>query len=981
MKVFLARQTPKKILLSLLFIVSLVVLLSQMSGNHSLSLLSDDLYSPDKVVSNGKVTVIADEAGTTVHILNEKEDLIKRELLFGTSNDEIFEETYSMIIIGNKLYMEGIKYKEGTLDISEEKIVEYSLKGDYIRTVYSKQYTSNRPTSPRIIQMFEKNGRLEYVETSNNTLYIMDMSSLKPVIIDSVQIPYEVNRCFVAGDKFLLRDNTLGYYIYDTTAKTLKSADDSAFTKVLTEHYGLSDLAFAKMFRHNNTSLVYDISGVQNKDGQFEKIYGISTMHDGVLTYSKPEGKLSTIRDISVTLSVKLSRILFWAAALVMIGFAVLFLIRIIKALKRARFLRVPVLLLCLSLFICGFYTWNMASDYLEDCDTTLNAQADNIAAVIQEDCPDVLKIESTDEFNKYISKKENRDKIADFTRSMDRYYDIFGTESMYGSFVGVVHGNGISALYVSNYKYETGLTSYALSDIINNQSMVQSILTTESVREKSAVMTNSDRSISVVINSYCYMDLLIKKMIDEGSWIFLTMMVIFSIIFIFYRIGKAFVEDRSVLKRLQAPTRSDQIKTRLPIAAFIANTAETSQSIVWLFIAKDLYGGDEATSDSTVSIVLIAINAGIFIGMSGGAILKKRFRERSIGITGLALSVFAYAFTIGAILLDSFWLFVIGNFITGIAMYGFICRAIMNTIAYTVDNKEDSTTLVKRTQQSYLGSTIVGIAIGGFITQYLGNSTLYVISGVLVLVLAIVMIPMFSNQKVSEIVQESTDEDSYAKGGKNALGLLKRPVFITFVLCSMLPFALLSQYSSYQYPIYASSIGLEPMFISNISVITQSIIFVFFAFIMNRFKWSGPRASIIRLIFVSGLFLVGFFICPNYGWAITSLFVIQYMTRPYNSEAPEYVARMAAREGFNVPDSQSLYQTLLMCMTILSILILSSLMLLGANNANIITGIGTVVLILVFMAISTVDKRKRKAIKHAAARAERERRQQLATE
>lgn len=423
------------------------------------------------------------------------------------------------------------------------------------------------------------------------------------------------------------------------------------------------------------------------------------------------------------------------------------------------------------------------------------------------------------------------------------------------------------------------------------------------------------------------------KSQMDIAGRMLVIIAAVFIILFIGLSVCKDYTSDFKRFKSRGKGQRREKQVDMCGLLMFICTLAAFMDNVIVVFIVQNMCTGlSEAAQAARIAIPMTVMGIGTFVGSLCFSKLRMLAGDRNLTVISCTVAMISMVMAIIAIRISSLELYSVAKFIMGTTLYG-IMFSMCNIMPMMADSDQAVSKAVDHNKNAMLAATIIAVSLSGFISEYLSYSTIYIVTAVITLVLAVLSFLIFDNIRPEK---QPAGNNRPAKSGWSLF--LKGPA-VTFVFLIALPMLVASGYRSFLFPLYAANCGMSVLLLSNMQVFTKAFCYMFNGEISSLAGKTGKTRLLFYTIMAIGISLFLFIFSPNIYWAVIVLFIIEVAQRIFNSGSVMYIREQARDYKYDAANAVSEYRAVENGVYIFQSPIISAFMAWGNNLACILLG------------------------------------------
>lgn len=271
----------------------------------------------------------------------------------------------------------------------------------------------------------------------------------------------------------------------------------------------------------------------------------------------------------------------------------------------------------------------------------------------------------------------------------------------------------------------------------------------------------------------------------------------------------------------------------------FVTNMATSFLPVYALWLAGNTAG--RIPAEIWASIVVSAeVFAGAVFSIKGSCVID-RLGERKAAV----LSAILMSSGLFLRILPHLGFLILGQLIIGMG-WGIILLIVNTRISLNSAEKDEGFAGYSAAAFNGINS---GVVIGGFAMNFMSNQMVMALAAVFSLA---VVLHVYQNIKVSESESESREEEA---GEWSTLTFLTKKRVWSFLLLLVFPIIACGYYLNYMYPILASKLGLEEVYVGYSYLINGFAVLAFGNLLTSKIvKWVGRKGGLVLSVVLYGV-------------------------------------------------------------------------------------------------------------------------------
>lgn len=906
----------KKIIFSSIFLIFTLILLvfnkDVITKNPFTSKYTFSSPSNAYIDTNDNIYIV-DGSGMDI-IKGNKDGEIDFIIKGGTNSDKGFYNLGGITSSKDgRIFIHGIRFKETSLYILDERILEYSEKGKFTKEIFKVSYEDNN-LSPRQYGLIKgltcKNDNLYFSLCNENNIEIYSANinsnnkshnfnkinkySFKDAwkSIHDVCIHLKENKVFCTDKKGIIW--TLGetneilftggplseeYSLQSTPYHLSSSSDNELFFSDL----GMWNIRKINLDTKEISSVIDEINDSSlPKQEDREILYSVSYNNSRLLTVGNyvysidlknhPASK-TTIENLNYSSKTMLRGAVVWIfclCSIIICIFAVLYLFKYIVSPKTSFIVKASSCAVIGTIIISVFISSLVLSRSNENIKQTIKGNIMTISSLTNEaiDTEAFSRINSNSDYlnQDYQNIKKKMDTVLNVAseNNIQIYYMLY--KNVKDIAIGVMDSeNFVSPAFpsviVPEFYNQAAFEGRKVYDEINDLSGMWALC-------MSPILNNFGDTIGVLeigIDMHSYSQYIQKQTLDITLNVGTLALVIILLIIEIFAFSPAFKKSNMFEKNKSEHLSGEcvsiipEISRLLMFLVYVSNSLQSSfvPSMAMSAYDKEIFGIPKSVG-GTLPVVVEMLAAAIFSAIGGE--LQKRLSCKKLMNLGAITSAIGYLI-MGLMHGYSplFW----GKLLTGAGLG--LCIVSLNSAAASLPEKSS--------QKAFSGISVgiisgiqVGIVIGSLLVEFFGYNNIFLFSAVVCLCIIFISYFMFSPTKSS-----SVSEENHTKN--NAFKFLFSSRAGAFLIFIIIPAYIGATIIDYYIPIFSLESGLSETNVGQISLI-YGIFMIFIGPVISPYviKYIGLIKSIYLAL---SIFILGIFIFSTNPNIITMIIMV----------------------------------------------------------------------------------------------------------
>ena len=938
--------------------------------------------SPSYTVARGSEIYVVDSNKRTVSLVNENGEIYT--IIRGEGGESSFSNTNYIASDGNYIYIADLEYASSGTRISNESIKKFDMSGNYVETIFYREYPEGKDTMPaqngfiRWMGFYEDSICFIYYDNATLSLNRITLHSYTILRrLSGEDIPDVWNISYSKYDDTIWLASKTGriyrqtgsneeFSLYDTSF-----AGDPVFIDIAAygENVYASDLVSHQVFNIITQEAV--IACEDPLEGAF--INRISAYEGGIATtdnesiilaadgedivYSEAQAQFRKDIFINILLS--------WAAlcalALIVLVFLIMVLVYTLKN-SHSRYTGMTFV----AVFAVVVSTALIANMVLNEMFTRLSdSTSDTLirtASIITDSAPTnglgdaVASIKSPDDYgspeykfiqsyldtfcdasydnnsNMYFAVQKYNDSfiygICDYERTIGAYFPVdYYEDSGYGEVIETGE-----MIVVVNDADEFGVWSFVIAPIMDSSGNITGTLEL-GVNMITEQQQNSEMIFSIIIRIAVIILLIVLLLIE----------------------GANLVNGISGFRLEKDPNIPYFLRPMIFLTFFASNLSaafipQLSQEI---YDNSGINFAGSLASALPMSLQLFAIA----IAAAPAGKLMEKISLKPLMTAACVIQIAGYAVISFGAYTQQYIPFSVGHIVSGLGIGAVIVA--LNTMPDRVKDEELRNNYYSNLNAGIISGVVIGLSIGSYIADAMGHAFTFVVSGIVVVLIGVLVIISVGQKRLShadraEEISFSIDERPFRLG--NFLG---SPSVLSFVLCVMMPLLVLMYFKDYLFPLYGSENGMSDVSIGNIMLFAGAISIVFGTVLADwLFKKVGSFGVITLSSLSTSACLVVFGLLPSVETAVAVVFVLS-LTAGFGLAGQEvYYSSLYEFRKYGAKRAMSLYSIFDNISQTAAPLLMGALLVLGYSKECLLLGGCGAGLYLIFMFIKLISNK-----------------------
>ena len=773
------------------------------------------------------------------------------------------------------IYVQTLTKEFDGYRICNEKILEYSSNGKFIREVVVYEYEKSI-LAPKIAGVYPSEDGITYIYKQDDAfaLYDEDAVLLRTCTLDNAAH----DLCSLA----ISRDRQQVYYVtYTGNIYQYKNGitDDLLYESAAQEMWSIpKEISCAQ----NGTLYVTDL-GTRDvfllyPDGEWEVIAEDLDYYDKEIAYylnadygllactnysvkNLLEGEYEYIISCTPHVSRTVFGIVVWVATIVIIAYvmAILFFLLRYIVQKGSRFVKISAGLIAGVLFMAIVFVGILMPQFREHLFNGVFSRADAISMITAKQLPleAFASLDRAADFNssEYTQVKEVVSEI--FLSDSENVYNLYCT--LYR-----IQGDVISSVYClqedtgaiypydwyyedsdeqlimqsgegKQYKYQTSEGSYlfVLNPIIDENGEAIGLI------EVGADLNSFEQEIRQMI-----LELMIHIVAIT------VVIILIGIEFILYFQARAKVRQ-NVEQTLTIATIPTGLLRMIVFFIFFLTNIATGFLPIYALKITEAAGGFAIPAEILAAIPISAeVLAGAIFSIFGNKVIEK-FGEKKSAV--LAAIVFSIGFVFRII--PNIWLLTLGNAVLGIG-WGILLLLVNTILAQKSDEEKDSGFAAY--SAAALNGINCGVVFGGFLINWFSYQWIFVLCAI-----ASLFVYHLSSLYLGVTGEAAEGESAEDSTTINVWKFLSRGKIVSFFVMIVVPIIACSYFLNYMFPILASDYGMAETNIGYSYLLNGLCVICFSNVLTNLFSKRLKKTT--ALVLASCLYAVAFFVVAWY--------------------------------------------------------------------------------------------------------------------
>lgn len=736
------------------------------------------------------------------------------------SSDNGFSEAKRAVSAENgNIYVQDIKKEENGYRISQERIIEYSQNGEWIRNAVVYEY-ENPVLTQQIIGIVPTENGVNYFYKQENCLEQYDQNQ---ELLKSYSLPQA--KQFVAGVAY---DEALQQLYYSNYRGEVYCYIDGKKDKLLYTAENAEELSIPKAISIDSEQNLYaadiglrDILKI-DLDGNVERIEEKTDYYDKKIAYCVnadyglvastnysvkllENGEYTYITSFTISNAQKIMTVIVWAAVIVVfVAVCRILLLGLYYVLKSEnKFIKIAGAMIAGVLVLSVVFMGILIPEYENNIIETMFERAQMASDITEQKLPieDFMQIDCANDFmgENYRAVRDTINGI--FLSGDDSIYDLYCTlyriqDNMIVSTYCLQEDTG--AIYPYDWYYEGSDEQEIIESKIGKRYTSQSsegsyLFVLNPIIDETTGEAVGLIEVGTDLNTF-------QKMLKSMIFDLMITMVAITIVFILVAIELIFFfQAKGEYERCpQKGIPVNILRTIVFGIFFLTNMATGFLPLYALELAQtgETFGiPQEIMASIPISAEVVT---GALFSVFGNKVIEKLGQKKAVLLSGM---VFCVGFTFRIV--PNIWVLTLGNAIVGIG-WGVLLLVINTMIAMKPEDEKDSGFAAY--SSAALNGVNCGVVIGGFLMNWLSHEWILILAAILsvcVLFLVRKYLCLEETQQVKEVETAQTGQTSVWKF------LLKRRILTYFVMI-VIPVIACGYFLNYMFPILAADYGMS---------------------------------------------------------------------------------------------------------------------------------------------------------------------------
>jgi len=936
----------------LLFIASLLCCLVIISGLNRphLSPLTNRLEAkyPVSAAYNEHGIAVLDNQQKRILILSPDRKL--NAIVDATKAGSPVDKFSSVTMYGDRLYAMGVTTIDGGIYLSSESIVEYDLRGNVLRTVYSETYpedaliNNTRFAHTAVcgdqISLLIKEGCDLSVLTLDGEIKETGRWTLPEPVYSAGYSPY-YNVCMATG---------LSKTSYDIDCR---SGMVKQFT--LTDYLNTLRTIFHVDLEGIDTSVFEDCfwipSLVVNEDG-IEQYYSIASPNGNLIAVISPGSFVQySLAEIHYSTAFLLKNLSYWIALAFVAAEAVLVLVWLLLKklnLKSKMFIAVVGAVILTSVF----YTVQIRNASNEVVTDALKSQTKQMSFVLSNDYGDFLKSVREEGVMSCCYKPESQARIGPLRQMLKTLCDANGTSNPCFAVCYIYDEDGQLYLLTDN----AGLSLSGQPVILSAEAQSaldasdHNVITVERAEETLlydyGYICSSDGEIAGVLVLSLLRGSLRYLQSRTAVEMSVTLLALMVGIYVAISALRSFYTD---LKRRSTRDVTDGLGRSMDLMqlySFLGSLLFSLDSVVMIYVARSLCADTVTNHAILIALPVAALSLGQLIGRPAAVFGSRLIGERAAALFASVMIIVSMLVCFFAVRFNSIYIYTAGKLALGFSIPGMM-YVLVDGLPYHSRDEGIRKAAINSMIEGEIAATILSALAGGYISHYLSYGAIYLLGTVLAVLFLVLSAGIFAH-----LGKNAKDTARNVKRRGKPLEtwtVFLRGPMLMYLLFYVFPGILIDGYSTYLFPMFSAGAGISALLLSKLSVFVRAFTYLMTGSVKRFSEKMDPNVIMVAPLFVICFGFLCFYISPNIYWAIIMLFVYEVMALMTITSDRLYLVRKIESYELDVKRVLPHYYTIESALHIFQSPVLSAAVPLGMNLACTVVGAACGVLYTIF--------------------------------
>lgn len=930
-----------------------------------------DIPTGGTMTDNGDMLVV-DSANTRMIFLNPQGKVAAVENLNDTST---ISKAVSVYAEGDCYYVRGIKYERHTSVIQSEKLLKYDKDGKNCEVIF-EYLSSGRSRFMNLYDCRVSGDKLFYavaVQKEDEPVYTVAVFSkdlneneeAEPelVFISKVENAYQCQ--YIPDKKELYTSDYLGKFYLET--------EDECIQPDLNGHY-----VSAFLVDKDGSIIYYDQHDWNLYRGQTlidRKVNasGISASSEYILfddenrgsivRINKANGNREALYGAGFSVFFALLTFLKFISVVYLFGILLFFVLKFLivnfnnKKYDLLKMLGIIVLSVIISVIISLFYTNNIYQLRTEEIRNQVSAMSEFFANTVDPEVftVDAGKIDRTIENGTYSSE------LVDKNKEYEKYFNAYiSAEEKNGNYyyvtIYVKDGNRYRLLYDSMYCGQLGENYYYDDydiDLIDYSSSVRvsSYNGMETMYKLTPIYDADGRHIGAVevgVDYTVFKEYALENVLEMT----MSLMMILAAIYILLSETAALCKGLKERKhRISAGKKNPELSL-VRSMNFLFYLVTSLDLVILVLISKDMLTANNCPEETMTWLMVLpslSVSIGAIIGGFIQKALSKHIPDKQLSVGAVILMTASTAMIIPAVMNNMFFIFCILKLAGSTA--NTVCLKMMISMPYSAENEKECFKATKSSSIGEVSSGILGALIGGFIAQNWGNVSLYIINTVIYLPLIILLIIVIP--KGYTVTANKLQEKETVSINSRQKFILSIPM-MTYFIFLMIPLAMVRGYKTYLFPLFAESLEMPKIYITDFYVITRVIMLIIHEPVSKAIARLGHWILTVTGMLIIGASFVGFALNSSFVWAVIMLLIVVVFENIVTLSKSMIWPRQAKEAGLSVVEANKLVWSIEQKINAIKEMLLSAFLVLGLTGGLVGVGVACIIFTLIFAAVTS---------------------------
>ena len=861
---------------------------------------------PITLDSDGNVTAVIDSESRRLLLLDADDRLVS--MISYDSFSSPIETVTDVCVSDDMVYVAGVKYQQDYGNIQCERVLAYSARGAYRRTVYeSTPYMQFYPSitslhaAPdgfimgfaRDLKSGDRGGQsLQFLRFATDQPSSLTEAALVEGVVYSGGYSTVANAYAVTNDLGILGGSFCGgeSVVPDRVFSTVDMGDDG-------RAYGHEDIEGAICAVSSDGSVERLVSGRGiTKVSCNGSILSYCSNAEGMVGISDNQGKtVRRLHEVKPTMQLSVILLMVIGSRIFLGIFASILLVQqLLSILRKGDIEALGTLFASLSVvaavsMVIGYTSYKTYQELVNNRLDAVNAFADYLAFAAADLSEDAERCANRTIFREGAPTQvvASQDARESYQRLVDPAINLanaaIGNRISIYACVYAKDSAGVFYLFDSTREHIFGASlsspiDSAIDDAFDAKTTVSSDLYSGSLRRDTTsfrlvpIKSKDGRSVPVVVEIGSHMRSLRSSVLNSQTERIASVLVMLAVVYLTYSELRACGGCLYSYREYLGEDDMDALVLLTRPFTFGITALASIDSVMTVLIARQLarpYGS--AWMGVLVAIPSVMLGIGLALGHAFYGRMGARMSPRRLGVRGALTVMVGALIAIVSIISENLALYCLAKLVLAMPL------GTLYSFGYSLPRRADSKEVRGEAQEGVTrtdtSAAALGTILGGYAASVLGTVWVYVVvacAAVLMMAFARYVFPKHMNPI----------ERPHVRSLKQTLGFLCSKPVLPIIVFIMFPVVMAGGYDSFMFPLFSADLGVSTSAIHNIAVSGRLVVYVMIAPIgevNKRFdKWAATFAS-VALIGVSFMVLS---LNTTLAWATAAIAVIGVLSK-----------------------------------------------------------------------------------------------------